>query len=143
MKRTNISQMFLALLLFGMFVLCSFYVILLGANSYSEVVNNNQIENKFRLTFDYLRVKFEEVGINSRVSIKDNLIILDYDNYDVVIYEDEGLNELITKEYYDGIKLDGESIIDIDGFDINENDGIYEFIVNINQEERKMEVSLR
>ena len=139
MKKNSIYELFLGLLLICVFVLCSFYIILLGAKSYSDMVNSNNIENTYRVAFDYIRNRINEAENTDRIRVKDNMLIIDNDDYDVVIYHDDYLKEMMVKDYEDIEVLDGEKIVKIDDLKIDIRDNhIY---VNIN--DRKMELVRR
>ena len=139
MKKNNIYEIFLGLLLVCVFVLCSFYIILLGARAYSDMVNGNNIENTYRVAFDYIRNRINEAENTDRIRVKDNMLIIDNDDYDVVIYHDDYLKEMIVKEYQDNSIPDGEKIVKIDDLKIDIKDNhIYVYI-----NDRKMELVRR
>ena len=139
MKKNSIYELFLGLLLVCVFVLCSFYIILLGAKSYSYMVSGNNIENTYRVAFDYIRNRVNEAKSINDIKVMDNMLIIDNDDYDVVIYHDDYLKEMMVKDYEDIEVLDGEKIVKIDDLKIDIRDNhIY---VNIN--DRKMELVRR
>ena len=139
MKKNSIYELFLGLLLVCVFVLCSFYIILLGAKSYSDMVSGNNIENTYRVAFDYIRNRVNEAKSINDIKVMDNILIIDNDDYDVVIYHDDYLKEMMVKDYEDIEVLDGEKIVKIDDLKIDIRDNhIY---VNIN--DRKMELVRR
>ena len=139
MKKNSIYELFLGLLLVCVFVLCSFYIILLGAKSYSDMVSGNNIENTYRVAFDYIRNRINEAKSIDDIKVVDNILIIDNDDYDVVIYHDDYLKEMMVKDYEDIEVLDGEKIVKIDDLKIDIRDNhIY---VNIN--DRKMELVRR
>ena len=139
MKKNSIYELFLGLLLVCVFVLCSFYIILLGAKSYSDMVSGNNIENTYRVAFDYIRNRVNEAKSINDIKVMDNMLIIDNDDYDVVIYHDDYLKEMMVKDYEDIEVLDGEKIVKIDDLKIDIRDNhIY---VNIN--DRKMELVRR
>lgn len=139
MKKNSIYELFLGLLLVCVFVLCSFYIILLGAKSYSDMVSGNNIENTYRVAFDYIRNRVNEAKSINDIKVMDNMLIIDNDDYDVVIYHDNYLKEMMVKDYRDTEVLDGEKIVKIDDLKIEIKDNhIY---VDIN--DRKMELVRR
>lgn len=139
MKKNSIYELFLGLLLVCVFVLCSFYIILLGAKSYSDMVSGNNIENTYRVAFDYIRNRVNEAKSINDIKVMDNMLIIDNDDYDVVIYHDDYLKEMMVKDYRDTEVLDGEKIVKIDDLKIEIKDNhIY---VGIN--DRKMELVRR
>ena len=139
MKKNSIYELFLGLLLVCVFVLCSFYIILLGAKSYSDMVSGNNIENTYRVAFDYIRNRVNEAKSINDIKVVDNMLIIDNDDYDVVIYHDDYLKEMMVKDYRDTEVLDGEKIVKIDDLKIEIKDNhIY---VDIN--DRKMELVRR
>lgn len=139
MKKNSIYELFLGLLLVCVFVLCSFYIILLGAKSYSDMVSGNNIENTYRVAFDYIRNRVNEAKSINDIKVMDNMLIIDNDDYDVVIYHDDYLKEMMVKDYRDTEVLDGEKIVKIDNLKIEIKDNhIY---VDIN--DRKMELVRR
>ena len=139
MKKNSIYELFLGLLLICVFVLCSFYIILLGAKSYSDMVSGNNIENTYRVAFDYIRNRVNEAKSINDIKVMDNMLIIDNDDYDVVIYHDDYLKEMMVKDYRDAEVLDGEKIVKIDDLKIEIKDNhIY---VDIN--DRKMELVRR
>lgn len=139
MKKNSIYELFLGLLLVCVFVLCSFYIILLGAKSYSDMVSGNNIENTYRVAFDYIRNRVNEAKSINDIKVMDNMLIIDNDDYDVVIYHDDYLKEMMVKDYRDTDVLDGEKIVKIDDLKIEIKDNhIY---VDIN--DRKMELVRR
>ena len=139
MKKNSIYELFLGLLLICVFVLCSFYIILLGAKSYSDMVSGNNIENTYRVAFDYIRNRVNEAKSINDIKVMDNMLIIDNDDYDVVIYHDDYLKEMMVKDYRDTEVLDGEKIVKIDDLKIEIKDNhIY---VDIN--DRKMELVRR
>lgn len=139
MKKNSIYELFLGLLLVCVFVLCSFYIILLGAKSYSDMVSGNNIENTYRVAFDYIRNRVNEAKSINDIKVMDNILIIDNDDYDVVIYHDDYLKEMMVKDYRDTEVLDGEKIVKIDDLKIEIKDNhIY---VDIN--DRKMELVRR
>ena len=139
MKKNSIYELFLGLLLVCVFVLCSFYIILLGAKSYSDMVSGNNIENTYRVAFDYIRNRINEAKSINDIKVMDNMLIIDNDDYDVVIYHDDYLKEMMVKDYRDTDVLDGEKIVKIDNLKIEIKDNhIY---VDIN--DRKMELVRR
>lgn len=139
MKKNSIYELFLGLLLVCVFVLCSFYIILLGAKSYSDMVSGNNIENTYRVAFDYIRNRINEAKSINDIKVMDNMLIIDNDDYDVVIYHDDYLKEMMVKDYRDTDVLDGEKIVKIDDLKIEIKDNhIY---VDIN--DRKMELVRR
>ncbi|MDD6004521.1 MAG: DUF4860 domain-containing protein [Firmicutes bacterium] len=139
MKKNSIYELFLGLLLVCVFVLCSFYIILLGAKSYSDMVSGNNIENTYRVAFDYIRNRVNEAKSINDIKVMDNMLIIDNDDYDVVIYHDDYLKEMMVKDYRDTEVLDGEKIVKIDDLKIEIKDNhIY---VDIN--DRKMELVRR
>lgn len=139
MKKNSIYELFLGLLLVCVFVLCSFYIILLGAKSYSDMVSGNNIENTYRVAFDYIRNRVNEAKSINDIKVMDNMLIIDNDDYDVVIYHDDYLKEMMVKDYRDAEVLDGEKIVKIDDLKIEIKDNhIY---VDIN--DRKMELVRR
>lgn len=139
MKKNSIYELFLGLLLVCVFVLCSFYIILLGAKSYSDMVSGNNIENTYRVAFDYIRNRVNEAKSINDIKVMDNMLIIDNDDYDVVIYHDDYLKEMMVKDYRDIEVLDGEKIVKIDDLKIEIKDNhIY---VDIN--DRKMELVRR
>lgn len=139
MKKNSIYELFLGLLLVCVFVLCSFYIILLGAKSYSDMVSGNNIENTYRVAFDYIRNRVNEAKSINNIKVMDNMLIIDNDDYDVVIYHDDYLKEMMVKDYRDTEVLDGEKIVKIDDLKIEIKDNhIY---VDIN--DRKMELVRR
>ena len=139
MKKNSIYELFLGLLLVCVFVLCSFYIILLGAKSYSDMVSGNNIENTYRVAFDYIRNRVNEAKSINDIKVMDNMLIIDNDDYDVVIYHYDYLKEMMVKDYRDTEVLDGEKIVKIDDLKIEIKDNhIY---VDIN--DRKMELVRR
>ena len=139
MKKNSIYELFLGLLLVCVFVLCSFYIILLGAKSYSDMVSGNNIENTYRVAFDYIRNRVNEAKSINDIKVMDDMLIIDNDDYDVVIYHDDYLKEMMVKDYRDTEVLDGEKIVKIDDLKIEIKDNhIY---VDIN--DRKMELVRR
>ena len=139
MKKNSIYELFLGLLLVCVFVLCSFYIILLGAKSYSDMVSGNNIENTYRVAFDYIRNRVNEAKSINDIKVMDNMLIIDNDDYDVVIYHDDYLKEMMVKDYRDTEVLDCEKIVKIDDLKIEIKDNhIY---VDIN--DRKMELVRR
>ena len=139
MKKNSIYELFIGLLLVCAFVLCSFYIILLGAKSYSDMVSGNNIENTYRVAFDYIRNRVNEAKSINDIKVMDNMLIIDNDDYDVVIYHDDYLKEMMVKDYRDTEVLDGEKIVKIDDLKIEIKDNhIY---VDIN--DRKMELVRR
>ena len=139
MKKNSIYELFLGLLLVCVFVLCSFYIILLGAKSYSDMVSGNNIENTYRVAFDYIRNRVNEAKSINDIKVMDNMLIIDNDDYDVVIYHDDYLKEMMVKDSRDTEVLDGEKIVKIDDLKIEIKDNhIY---VDIN--DRKMELVRR
>ena len=139
MKKNSIYELLLGLLLICVFVLCSFYIILLGAKSYSDMVNSNNIENTYRVAFDYIGNRVNEAKSIDDIKVFDNILIIDNYDYDVVIYHDDYLKEMMVKDYEDIEVLDGEKIVKIDDLKIDIRDNhIY---VNIN--DRKMELVRR
>lgn len=139
MKKNSIYELFLGLLLVCVFVLCSFYIILLGAKSYSDMVSGNNIENTYRVAFDYIRNRVNEAKSINDIKVMDNMLIIDNDDYDVVIYHDDYLKEMMVKDYRDAEVLDGEKIVKIDDLKIEiKYNHIY---VEIN--DRKMELVRR
>lgn len=139
MKKNSIYELFLGLLLVCVFVLCSFYIILLGAKSYSDMVSGNNIENTYRVAFDYIRNRINEAKSIDDIKVMDDMLIIDNDDYDVVIYHDDYLKEMMVKDYRDTEVLDGEKIVKIDDLKIEIKDNhIY---VDIN--DRKMELVRR
>ena len=139
MKKNSIYELFLGLLLVCVFVLCSFYIILLGAKSYSDMVSGNNIENTYRVAFDYIRNRVNEAKSINDIKVMDNMLIIDNDDYDVVIYHDDYLKEMMVKDYRDTEVLDGEKIVKIDDLKIEIKDNhIY---VDIN--DRKMDLVRR
>ena len=139
MKKNSIYELFLGLLLICVFVLCSFYIILLGAKSYSDMVSGNNIENTYRVAFDYIRNRVNEAKSINDIKVMDDMLIIDNDDYDVVIYHDDYLKETMVKDYEDIEVLDGEKIVKIDDLKIEIKDNhIY---VDIN--DRKMELVRR
>ncbi|MDY3092426.1 MAG: DUF4860 domain-containing protein, partial [Erysipelotrichaceae bacterium] len=122
MKKNSIYELFLGLLLVCVFVLCSFYIILLGAKSYSDMVSGNNIENTYRVAFDYIRNRINEAKSIDDIKVMDNMLIIDNDDYDVVIYHDDYLKEMMVKDYRDTEVLDGEKIVKIDDLKIEIKD---------------------
>lgn len=135
MKKNSKYEILLGLLLMCFFVVCSFYVILLGANAYSEMVDNNAKENTYRVAFDYIRNRLNEASSIDNIIVENNMIIIDEEEYDIVIYHDDYLKEMIVKDYLDTEILDGEDIIKIDNIVVEKKDNH----VYVGIDERKME----
>lgn len=103
------------------------------------MVSGNNIENTYRVAFDYIRNRVNEAKSINDIKVMDNMLIIDNDDYDVVIYHDDYLKEMMVKDYRDTEVLDGEKIVKIDDLKIEIKDNhIY---VDIN--DRKMELVRR
>lgn len=139
MKKNKIYENFLALLLMGLFVFTSFMVVLLGANAYSEMVNKNTYEQRNRVAFDYIHNRIKEANSINDIEINDNKLIIKNDDYDIVIYHDGYIKEMLVKNIDEIDLLDGEKIVEVKDLKFNKDDNL--IVVEIG--DRKMEVIKR
>ena len=139
MKKNKIYEIFLALLLMGLFVFTSFMVVLLGANAYSKMVNKNTYEQRNRVAFDYIHNRIKEANSINDIEINDNKLIIKNDDYDIVIYHDGYIKEMLVKNIDEIDLLDGEKIVEVKDLKFNKDDNL--IVVEIG--DRKMEVIKR
>lgn len=139
MKKNKIYENFLALLLMGLFVFTSFMVVLLGANTYSKMVNKNTYEQRNRVAFDYIHNRIKEANSINDIEINDNKLIIKNDDYDIVIYHDGYIKEMLVKNIDEIDLLDGEKIVEVKDLKFNKDDNL--IVVEIG--DRKMEVIKR
>lgn len=139
MKKNKIYENFLALLLMGLFVFTSFMVVLLGANAYSKMVNKNTYEQRNRVAFDYIHNRIKEANSINDIEINDNKLIIKNDDYDIVIYHDGYIKEMLVKNIDEIDLLDGEKIVEVKDLKFNKDDNL--IVVEIG--DRKMEVIKR
>lgn len=146
MKKTNISQILLAFVLFATFVICSFYIIILGAKGYSNMVYNSDLNTKFRVPFSYLQTRLKEVDSYSKVDIIDLdnvecLVINDEEYYTLIYYNDHYICESIIKDLAQFKVNSGEKMISVDGFQMSKIDN-HQFKYTISNESITKDVTI-
>lgn len=142
MKKTgdnsrNTEIMFLVLL-FGVFVICSLMVVLLGARTFEKIEANMNSNYTGRTAAAYITEKIRQNDSQGMISIsridgKDVLILkkeLDEKQYITYIYEDEKyLKELFVKEGQTPEFSYGEKILKIDSFSLEQKEKVFQLSI--------------
>ena len=148
MRRNNLFELLLALVLLTTFVGCSVYMVMLGATAYQNMVDEAKIVDNQRIAFAFVENQLR-MSENYQDITTDNIdgvdcIVINNDESTHLIYANEGyMYELITKK--DGkIFLDGgEKIVECDDLKLDIDN--HRFVINLefNDEVKSKNLILR
>lgn len=115
-KNNKMLEVILTLGLFTLFVICSFYVLLLGANSYQTIVEEGDNEIELRVASSYFTTKIRENSINANVTVQQiddkEVLVIDTRGYSTYIFYENGVikEAIINNDYATNLELSVEMI---------------------------------
>lgn len=133
-QKHMVDKMFLVIL-FATFAICAFVLIMVGANVYSHTASEMNKNYEKRIDISYVIEKIRQWDEQDHISIgnfhnKQALIHKETMNgreYLTYIYQEKGaLRELMVRKGLNTEKMQGEKIISAKGFQIKENDQMYD-----------------
>lgn len=136
-QKHMVDKMFL-ILLFATFAVCAFTLIMVGANVYSHTASAMNDNYEKRIDISYVTEKIKQWDEQNSISIgtfhnKTALIHTEVAagrKYYTYIYQENGaLRELMVQEVLHTEKMQGEQIVPAKGFEIKEEDQMYDITI--------------
>ena len=136
-QKHMVDKMFL-ILLFATFAVCAFTLIMVGANVYSHTASAMNDNYEKRIDISYVTEKIKQWDEQNSISIgtfhnKTALIHTEVAagrKYYTYIYQENGaLRELMVREGLHTEKMQGEQIVPAKGFEIKEEDQMYDITI--------------
>ena len=138
----DFKGLLMKLLLYTVLISCSLVLIVYSSRAYRDMVESGAGSENLVISLNYLKTK---VKMGAKTSVERyngmNCLVIDYEGYDNYIYLYNGsLMEIYVTDGYRFNPGDGEEIMALDGFGLEETDGYIEFTVRIDNEIRKLGV---
>lgn len=133
-QKHMVDKMFL-IVLFATFAICAFTLIMVGANVYSHTASAMNENYEKRIDISYITEKIKQWDEQNSISIgtfhnKTALIhteMTEGKKYYTYIYQENGaLRELMIRDGLDMKKVQGEEIVPAKGFEIKEQNQMYD-----------------
>ena len=133
-QKHMVDKMFL-IVLFATFAVCAFTLIMVGANVYSHTASAMNENYEKRIDISYITEKIKQWDEQNSISIgtfhnKTALIHTEMTagkKYYTYIYQENGaLRELMIRDALDTKKVQGEQIVPAKGFEIKEQNQMYD-----------------
>lgn len=133
-QKHMVDKMFL-IVLFATFAVCAFTLIMVGANVYSHTASAMNENYEKRIDISYITEKIKQWDEQNSISIgtfhnKTALIHTEMTagkKYYTYIYQEKGaLRELMIRDGLDMKKVQGEEIVPAKGFEIKEQNQMYD-----------------
>ena len=133
-QKHMVDKMFL-IVLFATFAVCAFTLIMVGANVYSHTASAMNQNYEKRIDISYITEKIKQRDEQNSISIgtfhnKTALIHTEMTagkKYYTYIYQENGaLRELMIRDGLDTKKVQGEEIVPAKGFEIKEQNQMYD-----------------
>lgn len=133
-QKHMVDKMFLVIL-FATFAICAFALIMVGANVYSQTASDMNKNYNKRIDISYVTEKIKQWDESDSIFIgkfhnKTALIHKEKVNgmqYLTYIYQEKGaLRELMVRKGLDTKRMQGEKIVSANGFEIKEEDQLYD-----------------
>lgn len=139
-QRHMVDKMFL-IILFATFAICAFSLIMVGANVYSNTSGAMNENYEKRIDISYVTEKIKQWDEKDSIFIgtfhnKTALIhteMVQGKKYRTYIYQENGaLRELMVRDGLNTEKMQGEKIVSAKGFEIKEQDQLYDIKITGN-----------
>lgn len=137
MKRAqnHVVDLLFPLIVLGLLTTCAFSVISLSASIYNNQSQDAEDTYIQQTPLAYIIEKVRQNDVNGSITIKtiDNSQVLSMHNadYTTYIYNYEGMLKEITVKDNVSFSLDeGHDIIEVDNFNIEEDDSLFTFTIN-------------
>ncbi len=132
MRRSYMVEILFNLLLFTLFVLCSFVIVVSGAKGYENIVSEAANRDENRIALSYLATKLRQAPSAEAVYTKTvdgiECLVIEEGYYQSVIYFNEGaVYELYSRFDADMALSDAEYILDVHDLIIDEEAGYFVF----------------
>lgn len=135
-EKSSVDMLFL-LALFGVFVLCSLFIVLFGAKIYQKTVNNMEQNFTNRTVVSYITEKIHQHDGTDRVCILslDGISVLRLEEastetryYTYLYFDENALKEITLSESSEFHKEDGTEVLSLLSFDMQKlSPSLYSF----------------
>ena len=148
MRKNNIFEILLAMVLLTTFVGCSVYMVLLGANAYRNMVDETKLIDNERIALSFVENQirmsesYEDIGIEVIDGVE-CIVINNPESKHLIYVKDAYLNELIVKKDAKAILDGGESIVECDDLKMEIDDHQCTITLEINDELKTKHIALR
>ena len=148
MRRTNLLELLLALVLLTTFVGCSVYMVMLGATAYQNMVEETKVVDNERIAFSFVENQLKMSENYKDISTKNiegvECIVINNDESTHLIYTNDGfMYELITKKDGKVFLEGGEKIVECDSLTLDIDEHRFKISVKIDDEVKTKNLILR
>ena len=137
------KELLIKLLVYTIMVFCSFLLVIYASSAYRNMIDENNNSENLVVSLNYLKTKVKMSENIEVINYKgvDCLVVI-YDKYKNYIYYDNNqLKEVYVINDYEFDLNDGEVIMTLDDYDLEEIGGYINFTVQIDDEIRKLSVN--
>jgi len=137
------KELLIKLLVYTIMVFCSFLLVIYASSAYRNMIDENNNSENLVVSLNYLKTKVKMSENIEVINYKgvDCLVVI-YDKYKNYIYYDNNqLKEVYVINNYEFDLNDGEVIMTLDDYDLEEIGGYINFTVQIDDEIRKLSVN--
>ena len=133
MRRSYMVEILFNLLLFALFVFCSFIIVVSGARGYERIVNDASNSDENRIALSYLATKVRQAPNREAIAIEkvdgvDCLLIREGYYQTIIYYSDQALYELYAREGADLALSDAEKIIEVHDLKMDKKEDVFHFV---------------
>lgn len=131
MKKNTWINIGFSLILFLMFVICSFFMLVFGARQYQKGIQVEQVREDTQIPLAYLSTKIHHASSSDAICLDDGVLKIQEDGYQTCIYEkNHALYEIVLKDGSDMSVGEGMKLYDLDSYAISFADKIYTIEIN-------------
>ena len=99
MKKNTWINIGFSLILFLMFVICSFFMLVFGARQYQKGIQVEQVREDTQIPLAYLSTKIHHASSSDAICLDDGVLKIQEDGYQTCIYEkNHALYEIVLKD---------------------------------------------
>lgn len=132
MRRSYMVEILFNLLLFALFVFCSFIIVVSGARGYERIVDAASNSDENRIVLSYLAIKVRQAPSREAITIEKgdgvNCLLIREGYYQTLIYySDQALYELYAREDAGLALSDAEMIVEVHDLKMDKKGDVFHF----------------
>lgn len=133
MRRSYMVEILFNLLLFALFVFCSFIIVVSGARGYERIVTDASNSDENRIALSYLATKVRQAPSREAITIEkvdgvDCLLIREGYYQTLIYHSDQALYELYAREDAGLALSDAEMIVEVHDLMMDKKGDVFHFV---------------